>query len=508
MVLTNGLTERHRASSRSSTRPSCSASITGGAVIYWFTGASIQAVVDRRLPRGRVHQGEHQARRRRRRPRSRTARRSSRSARSTRRRACSTSSSTVFFSTLAFACLEPYFFIGYLISHRALRPLPGASSWPTPAAPGTTRRRSSRSSSRRRARRCTRRRVVGDTVGDPFKDTSSVAMNPVIKFTTLFGLLAVELAVELERAPSAALALAAVFFVISVVFVWRSFYGMRIKRTRRAPNGGSQGRVSGLLDYGLRTGTIAETARRLTAWRAVSFCERPRRTALAQASGGHYSGRACEPSARLAAFITRSSASSKTASATTRKDVYQVAPLEECTRTWLTDSDLLEARARFDQDAIVQDETTTCEISSAPWPSPLRKRSPPLASPSGDRRALPAHVLLRQRHRALRAPRPLRHVLATSVPVMPMAMPMSAAAIAGASLTPSPVIATMFFLALSTFDEADLVLGGDAGDHADVVHLPGRLLVAQARRTRLPSRRGPRCRAPWRWRRRSRHGRR
>ena len=68
--------------------------------------------------------------------------------------------------------------------------------------------------------------VVGDTVGDPFKDTSSVAMNPIIKFTTLFGLLAVELAVEMD--PTLRVSLAAVFFVISTVFVWRSFYGMRI----------------------------------------------------------------------------------------------------------------------------------------------------------------------------------------------------------------------------------------------------------------------------------------
>jgi K(+)-stimulated pyrophosphate-energized sodium pump len=67
---------------------------------------------------------------------------------------------------------------------------------------------------------------VGDTVGDPFKDTSSVAMNPIIKFTTLFGLLAVELAVEMQRTPR--LVAAAVFFLISTVFVWRSFYGMRI----------------------------------------------------------------------------------------------------------------------------------------------------------------------------------------------------------------------------------------------------------------------------------------
>jgi K(+)-stimulated pyrophosphate-energized sodium pump len=72
--------------------------------------------------------------------------------------------------------------------------------------------------------------VVGDTVGDPFKDTSSVAMNPVIKFTTLFGLLAVELAVELTAKAGTALTwtLSAVFFAVAVVFVWRSFYGMRI----------------------------------------------------------------------------------------------------------------------------------------------------------------------------------------------------------------------------------------------------------------------------------------
>ncbi|WP_353839316.1 sodium/proton-translocating pyrophosphatase, partial [Acinetobacter baumannii] len=72
--------------------------------------------------------------------------------------------------------------------------------------------------------------VVGDTVGDPFKDTSSVSLNPVIKFTTLFGLLAVELAVSLTASQGAGLShvLAAVFFVVSVFFVYRSFYGMRI----------------------------------------------------------------------------------------------------------------------------------------------------------------------------------------------------------------------------------------------------------------------------------------
>ena len=68
--------------------------------------------------------------------------------------------------------------------------------------------------------------VVGDTVGDPFKDTSSVAMNPIIKFTTLFGLLAVELAIEIPADTSHFLALT--FFIVSTVFVWRSFYAMRI----------------------------------------------------------------------------------------------------------------------------------------------------------------------------------------------------------------------------------------------------------------------------------------
>jgi K(+)-stimulated pyrophosphate-energized sodium pump len=74
--------------------------------------------------------------------------------------------------------------------------------------------------------------VVGDTVGDPFKDTSSVAMNPIIKFTTLFGLLAVELAIEL--AASTRIALTVIFFLLSTVFVWRSFYGMRIKQDEKA----------------------------------------------------------------------------------------------------------------------------------------------------------------------------------------------------------------------------------------------------------------------------------
>lgn len=78
--------------------------------------------------------------------------------------------------------------------------------------------------------------MIGDTVGDPFKDTSSVAMNPIIKFTTLFGLLAVELAVKLTTDTGGALThiLAACFFAISFTFVYRSFYGMRIRTSPEA----------------------------------------------------------------------------------------------------------------------------------------------------------------------------------------------------------------------------------------------------------------------------------
>ncbi len=135
----------------------------------------------------------------------------------------------VFFGTLAFAFVEPFFFIGYLVSialfglFQAIFMANAGGAWDnakkvvevvlkekgTPLHDAT---------------------VVGDTVGDPFKDTSSVAMNPVIKFTTLFGLLAVELAVSLahQNGPVLTGALAAIFFVVSMTFVWRSFYAMRI----------------------------------------------------------------------------------------------------------------------------------------------------------------------------------------------------------------------------------------------------------------------------------------
>ena len=135
---------------------------------------------------------------------------------------------TIFFSTLAFAFYDSFFFIGYLIAialfglFQALFMANAGGAWDnakkvvevelkmkgTPLHDAT---------------------IVGDTVGDPFKDTSSVALNPVIKFTTLFGLLAVELAEQMKSTDKTMpIILAAVFFGISVVFVYRSFYNMRI----------------------------------------------------------------------------------------------------------------------------------------------------------------------------------------------------------------------------------------------------------------------------------------
>jgi len=134
---------------------------------------------------------------------------------------------TVFFATLAFACLEPFFFIGYLISiaifglFQAIFMANAGGAWDNAKKLVEVELKEKGSELHAAC-------VVGDTVGDPFKDTSSVALNPVIKFTTLFGLLAVELAIELPAGTSTALA--ALFYAISVIFVYRSFYMMRIEK--------------------------------------------------------------------------------------------------------------------------------------------------------------------------------------------------------------------------------------------------------------------------------------
>jgi K(+)-stimulated pyrophosphate-energized sodium pump len=210
--------------------------VTGGAVIYWFTGASTQAVTTgayRAVEFIKANiklEGVTKA-----------------SVADSKKvvEICTQYAQkgmfniflAVFFATLAFAFLEPFFFIGYLISiaifglYQAVFMANAGGAWDNAKKIVETELKMKNTPLHAAT-------VVGDTVGDPFKDTSSVALNPVIKFTTLFGLLAVSLAVRLaeERGEALAHALAALFFIVSVVFVWRSFYGMRI-------GGGSQQEV-------------------------------------------------------------------------------------------------------------------------------------------------------------------------------------------------------------------------------------------------------------------------
>jgi K(+)-stimulated pyrophosphate-energized sodium pump len=208
--------------------------ITGGAVIYWFTGASTQAVSTGAYRAVEFIKANIKLE---------GATKASLSDSKKVVEICTQYAQrgmwniflVVFFSTLAFACLESYFFIGYLISiaifglYQAIFMANAGGAWDNAKkvvevelkAKGTPLHAAS---------------VVGDTVGDPFKDTSSVAMNPIIKFTTLFGLLAVELATEMQTGTR--LVLAAIFFAVSVVFVWRSFYGMRIQTVIRAAHTG------------------------------------------------------------------------------------------------------------------------------------------------------------------------------------------------------------------------------------------------------------------------------
>jgi K(+)-stimulated pyrophosphate-energized sodium pump len=203
--------------------------VTGGAIIYWFTGASTQAVttgayravefikanikLDDTVTKASVSDSKKVV------------------------EICTQYAQkgmfniflTVFFATLSFAFIEPYFFIGYLISialfglYQAVFMANAGGAWDNAKKIVETELKMKNTPLHAAT-------VVGDTVGDPFKDTSSVALNPVIKFTTLFGLLAVELAVSLTATQGAALShiLAAVFFLISAFFVYRSFYGMRI----------------------------------------------------------------------------------------------------------------------------------------------------------------------------------------------------------------------------------------------------------------------------------------
>ena len=206
--------------------------VSGGAVIYWFTGASMQAVstgayraVEFIKKNMKLDSGATKA-----------------SVEDSKKvvEICTKYAQkgmfniflTVFFITLSFACFEPFFFIGYLISialfglYQAIFMANAGGAWDNAKKIVEVELKEKGTPLHAAA-------VVGDTVGDPFKDTSSVAMNPVIKFTTLFGLLAVELAVEMTKNGQHGLtqALAVVFLAVALFFVHRSFYGMRIDTT-------------------------------------------------------------------------------------------------------------------------------------------------------------------------------------------------------------------------------------------------------------------------------------
>ncbi len=263
---------------------------------------------------------------------------------------------------LAFACLDEYFFIGYLISiaifglYQAIFMANAGGAWDN--AKKLVEVEMKQKGTPRHAA-C----VVGDTVGDPFKDTSSVAMNPIIKFTTLFGLLAVELAID-KGVAAYRIPLAAIFFLLSTVFVYRSFYGMRIKtdevKVKAKPVEScrfSMGRPSRYPRRGRRLFTYDSSPSSRSPGRGAR-----RFVGVPTGAGGvwrrgslHYSGgmRALCPACGLHHEVVRVLDDGR---GEDRRDVYQVAPLAECTTTWLTDREILEARARFDVEPILSDE--------------------------------------------------------------------------------------------------------------------------------------------------------
>jgi K(+)-stimulated pyrophosphate-energized sodium pump len=229
MVLTNGLQPELLANLSILHPPFLLGLITGGAVIYWFTGASTQAVTTGayravEFIKANIRlEGVVKA-----------------SVADSKKvvEICTQYAQkgmfniflTVFFATLAFAFVEPYFFIGYLVSialfglYQAIFMANAGGAW-------DNAKKIVEVDLKMKGTELHAATVVGDTVGDPFKDTSSVALNPIIKFTTLFGLLAVELAVSLtaQRGSTFSHILAAIFLAASLFFVYRSFYRMRIE---------------------------------------------------------------------------------------------------------------------------------------------------------------------------------------------------------------------------------------------------------------------------------------
>ncbi len=230
VLLTNGLADKAAVEKLSILYPPFLLGlIAGGAVIYWFTGASTQAVSTGAyravefIKRNIKLEGATKA-----------------SVRDSKKvvEICTQYAQkgmfnifiTVFCATLAFAFMEPFFFVGYLISI-ALFGLFQAIFMANAGGAWDNAKKIVETELKMKGTELHAATVVGDTVGDPFKDTSSVALNPIIKFTTLFGLLAVELAVDLTSKGGSTIAhiLAVVFLAISMLFVYRTFYRMRIE---------------------------------------------------------------------------------------------------------------------------------------------------------------------------------------------------------------------------------------------------------------------------------------
>jgi K(+)-stimulated pyrophosphate-energized sodium pump len=228
MALTNGLTENVDKLSLLHA-PFFLGLITGGAMIYWFTGASTQAVttgayravefIKANIKLDGVVKASVE-----------DSKKVVEICTKYAQKGMLNIFIAVFFGTLAFAFVEPFFFVGYLISI-AIFGLYQAIFMANAGAAWDNAKKIVEVEMKQKGTPLHDATVIGDTVGDPFKDTSSVALNPVIKFTTLFGLLAVELAVTLTRDQGSTITnvLALAFFLVSFFFVYRSFYGMRIR---------------------------------------------------------------------------------------------------------------------------------------------------------------------------------------------------------------------------------------------------------------------------------------
>ena len=231
MMLTEGLSNAAEVNKLGLTHaPFLLGLITGGAVIYWFSGASMQAVTTGAYRAVEFIKNNMQLDQNATKASSKDSKKVVQICTEYAQKGMLNIFLGVFFAALGFAFVDPYFFIGYLISiaifglYQAIFMANAGGAWDNAKkivevdldAKETELHDAS---------------VVGDTVGDPFKDTSSVALNPVIKFTTLFGLLAVELAASIG-AGLLTYILATVFILVACFFVYRSFYGMRIDSTK------------------------------------------------------------------------------------------------------------------------------------------------------------------------------------------------------------------------------------------------------------------------------------